>query len=56
MVIGLPLNSGLYWGVVLALFYVFMMNRLIIQDEEAHLERKVGKPYTSYISRVRRWV
>jgi protein-S-isoprenylcysteine O-methyltransferase Ste14 len=56
MVIGLPLNSGLYWGLVMAPFYVLTMNRLIIQREEAYLERKFGKAYTSYTSRVRRWV
>ena len=56
MVMGLPLNSGLYWGIILAPFYAFMMNRLIIQHEEAYLERKFGKEYTSYTSRVRRWV
>jgi protein-S-isoprenylcysteine O-methyltransferase Ste14 len=56
MVIGLPLNSGLYWGLVLAPFYVFMMNRLIIQHEETYLERKFGKAYTSYTARVRRWL
>lgn len=56
MVIGLPLNSGLYWGIVLAPFYIFMMNRLIIQHEEAYLERKFGNAYTGYISRVRRWI
>jgi protein-S-isoprenylcysteine O-methyltransferase Ste14 len=56
MVIGLPLNSGLYWGMVLAPFYVFMMQRLIIQHEEAYLERKFGKAYTGYTSRVRRWL
>jgi protein-S-isoprenylcysteine O-methyltransferase Ste14 len=56
MVIGLPLNSGLYWGIVLAPFYVFMMNRLIIQYEEAYLQRKFGETYTGYRSRVRRWL
>jgi protein-S-isoprenylcysteine O-methyltransferase Ste14 len=56
MVIGLPLNSGLYWGLVMTPFYVFMMNRLIIQHEETYLERKFGKTYTSYTSRVRRWL
>lgn len=56
MVIGLPLNSGLYWGIVLAPFYVYMMNRLIIQHEESHLERRFGKSYTGYTSRVRRWL
>ena len=56
MVIGLPLNSGLYWGFVLAPFYVIVMNRLIIQHEERYLERKFGKTYTGYMSRVRRWL
>jgi protein-S-isoprenylcysteine O-methyltransferase Ste14 len=56
MIIGLPLNSGLYWGLVMAPFYVLLMNRLIIQHEEAYLEKKFGKTYTDYTSRVRRWV
>jgi protein-S-isoprenylcysteine O-methyltransferase Ste14 len=56
MVIGLPLNSGLYWGLVMAPFYVLTMNRLIIQREEAYLERKFGKAYTGYRSHVRRWL
>ena len=56
MVIGLPLNSGLYWGIVMAPFYVFLMNRLLIRHEEAYLERKFGKAYTGYTSRVRRWL
>jgi protein-S-isoprenylcysteine O-methyltransferase Ste14 len=56
MVIGLPLNSGLCWGILLAPFYVLMMNRLIIQHEETYLERKFGKAYTSYMSHVRRWL
>ena len=56
MVIGLPLNSGLYWGIVLGPFYLLVMNRLIIRHEEAYLERKFGNTYNSYLSRVRRWV
>ena len=56
MVIGLPLNSGFYWGIVLAPFYVLMMNRLVIEREENYLERKFKDPYTSYKSRVRRWL
>ena len=56
IVIGLPLNSGLYWGIVLAPFYILMVNRLIIQHEEAYLAKKFGKAYTSYTSRVRRWL
>jgi len=56
MVIGLPLNSGLYWGLVLAPFHVLAMNRLVIQQEEAYLTKKFGKEYTSYTARVRRWL
>ena len=56
MVIGIPLNSGLYWGIVLAPFYVFLMHRLIIRHEEVYLEKKFGKAYTGYTSRVRRWI
>ena len=56
MIIGLPLNSGIYWGLLLAPFYVVLMNRLIIQHEEAYLEKKFGKVYTGYTARVRRWL
>src|SRR5215211_7422372 len=40
MVIGLPLNSGLLWGVLLAPFFIIMMTRLVIEREEAYLEKK----------------
>ncbi len=56
MIIGLPLNSGLYWGVVMALVYVVTMNRLVIEHEEAYLEKKFKDAYTSYMSHVRRWL
>jgi protein-S-isoprenylcysteine O-methyltransferase Ste14 len=56
VVVGLPLYFGLYWGIVLAPLYVFLMNRLIIQHEEAYLERKFGKTYADYTSQVRRWL
>ena len=56
MVIGLPLNSGLYWGIVMVPFYVLLMNRLVIQHEEAYLAKKFGKAYTNYTSHVRRWL
>src|SRR5215216_3037632 len=56
MVIGLPLSSGLYWGFVMAPFYILTMDRLVIEREEAYLEKKFGKTYTSYASNVRRWL
>ena len=56
MVIGLPLNSGSYWGVVLSPVFVMFMNSLVIEKEEAYLEKKFGDVYTSYKSSVRRWL
>ena len=56
MVIGLPLISGLIWGLVLAPFYMMTMSRLVIEREEAYLERKFKGEYTDYTSRVRRWL
>jgi len=56
MVIGLPLNSGLYWGIVMAPFYMMTMTRLIIEHEERYLEKKFKNQYPGYKSRVRRWL
>jgi len=55
MVIGFPLNSGSYSGLVVAPFFMVTMNRLVIEKEEAYLEKKFGEAYTGYRSRVRRW-
>ena len=56
MVIGLPLNSGIYWGILISPFYVATMNRLVIEREEAYLEEKFKEQYTGYRLRVRRWL
>jgi protein-S-isoprenylcysteine O-methyltransferase Ste14 len=56
MLIGLPLNSGTYWGLVLAPVLILSFNSLVIQHEEAYLEKKFGGEYTGYKSRVRRWL
>ncbi len=56
MIIGLPLNSGLYWGVVMAPPYVVTLNRLVIEREESYLAKKFKDAYTGYTSRVRRWL
>ena len=55
MVIGIPLNSGTYWGAVLAPIFFLLCNKLVIEREEAYLEKKFGDVYISYKSRVRRW-
>lgn len=56
MVIGFPLNSGFYSGIVVAPFFALTLNRLVIEKEEAYLEKKFKDVYTSYKSRVRRWL
>jgi len=37
-------------------FFALTMNRLVIEKEEAYLEKKFKDVYTSYKSRVRRWL
>ena len=54
--IGLPLALGDYWGVVLSPLLVILMTQLVIKHEEAYLEGKFKDVYTSYRSRVRRWL
>ena len=45
-----------YWGLILSPIFILLMNVLVIQHEEAYLEKKFGETYTSYKSRVRRWL
>lgn len=56
MVIGFPLNYGHIWGIFAAPFYVVTMNKLVIEKEEAYLEKKFKEQYTAYRLRVRRWL
>ncbi len=56
MLIGFPLAFGNVWGIPLALAFIPLMNRLVIEHEEAYLEKKFGEAYTGYKSRVRRWL
>lgn len=56
MLIGLPLNIGSYWGIILVPVLVISMNKVVIEKEEVYLEKKFGKAYADYRSRVRRWM
>ena len=56
MVIGIPLNSGTYWGIILAVIFILLCNRLVVEHEEAYLGKKFGTTYSNYTSRVRRWL
>jgi len=56
MIIGFPLYLDTWWGLVLAPVFVYSANRLVIQHEEAYLEKKFGEGYTRYKRSVRRWI
>ncbi len=56
MVAGFPLAYGTLWGVVAAPFFMATISRLVIEKEETYLEKKFKEGYTSYKSRVRRWL
>lgn len=56
LLIGFPLALNSYWGVMLSPLLVLLLDRLVIQHEEAYLERKFGRVYLDYKSRVRRWL
>jgi protein-S-isoprenylcysteine O-methyltransferase Ste14 len=54
--IGLPLALRNYWGAVLSPVFMMSLFQWVIKHEEAYLEKKFGNVYTSYKSRVRRWL
>jgi protein-S-isoprenylcysteine O-methyltransferase Ste14 len=56
MVIGIPLNADNYYGLLISPFFMITISRLVIEREENYLEKKFGKEYTGYKSRVRRWL
>lgn len=56
LLIGFPFIFRTYWGLILSPVFIVAINLLVIQHEEAYLEKKFGDVYTSYKSRVRRWL
>jgi protein-S-isoprenylcysteine O-methyltransferase Ste14 len=56
LLIGFPFIFRNYWGLILSPLLIVLMNTLVIQHEEAYLEKKFGEAYTGYKSRVRRWL
>lgn len=56
MLAGFPLFSGTIWGALLLPVMIVNMNSLVIQQEEAYLQKKFGDEYTRYRSSVRRWL
>jgi len=56
LLIGFPFIFRSYWGVILSPALMVSLYQLVIKHEEAYLEKKFGDIYTSYKSRVRRWL
>ena len=56
LLIGFSFLFRSFWGLILSPLFVLLMNALVIQQEEAYLEKKFGEGYNSYKSRVRRWL
>jgi len=56
LLIGFPLIARSLWGLILSPVLILSFDNLVIQYEEAYLEKKFGEPYTNYKSRVRRWI
>lgn len=56
MVIGFPLAYGSLWGLIVSPIFMATLSRLVIEKEEAYLEKKFKGEYTDYSSKVRRWL
>jgi protein-S-isoprenylcysteine O-methyltransferase Ste14 len=56
MLTGVLLAFGSYWGILLLIPFVLLMNWLVIRHEEAYLGEKFGEAYAVFKSRVRRWL
>ena len=56
LLIGFSFVFRSFWGLILSPLFLVLMNALVIQPEEAYLEKKFGQVYTDFKSRVRRWL
>lgn len=56
LLIGFSLAFRTYWGLILSPLFIVLMDTLVVRHEEAYLQAKFGDVYTSYKSRVRRWL
>jgi protein-S-isoprenylcysteine O-methyltransferase Ste14 len=56
ILIGISLDSGSYWGILLAPVLVILFNQFVIRPEEEYLASKFGEQFTSYKAKVRRWL
>ena len=56
LIIGFTFIFRRYWGLIFSPVLMVSLYQLVIKHEEAYLEKKFGDIYTSYRSRVRRWL
>ena len=56
LLLGIGMWANSLWFLCLAVLSVFLLQWGVISREEAYLERKFSSNYTSYKSRVRRWL
>ena len=56
LLIGFPFIFRTYWGLILSPVFMISLYQLVIKHEESYLEKKFGDSYTSYKSRVGRWL
>jgi protein-S-isoprenylcysteine O-methyltransferase Ste14 len=54
--LGVTLFAGTLWGILLGPFLFWTVTHAIIYMEEVYLKEKFKEAYTSYVSRVRRWI
>jgi protein-S-isoprenylcysteine O-methyltransferase Ste14 len=53
---GISLIANALWPLVAVLPVLYVARRVVIDREEAYLERKFGEQYLAYKRRVRRWI
>lgn len=56
LMIGAAFLINSWWVLLMAVVAVLIVDRTVIQPEEAYLERKFGDEYRQYKTRVRRWL
>jgi len=56
MYVGISLVFNTLWPLLLFPLVMLVMQRGVIEREERYLERKFGREYIKYKSRVRRWL
>jgi protein-S-isoprenylcysteine O-methyltransferase Ste14 len=53
---GVAIAANSLWVLVLVLPFAFILQKGVIEPEEAYLERKFGSKYLRYKAKVRRWI